>query len=164
MPEVRGGVFEVCLFKHASEGTRYLLLQRSPSEKLYPLLWQVITGTLHEGEHAVTGALREIREETSLAVEEFWVVPHVNVLYVARHDALLLSPFFAASVRPESEPVLSAEHRDYRWTSIEEALSLIPWPGQRAGVELVHRFIASDPEGAPRSRLSGRDLEERRPS
>lgn len=164
MPEVRGGVFEVCLFKRTREGARYLLLQRSPTETLYPLIWQIITGTLHEGEHAVTGALREIREETSLAVEEFWVVPHVNTLYVARSDALLLSPFFAASVGPGSEVVLSAEHRDYRWTTLQEALALIPWPGQRAGLELVHRFIASDPEGAPLSRLSKRDLEERRQS
>lgn len=164
MPEVRGGVFEVCLFKRTREGPRYLLLQRSASETLYPMLWQIITGTLNPDEHAVTGALREIREETALAVEEFWVVPHVNTLYVARSDALLLSPFFAASVGSEAEPVLSAEHRDYRWTALEEALGLIPWPGQRAGVELVHRFIASDPEGAKLSRLPRRDLEERRPS
>jgi dATP pyrophosphohydrolase len=164
MPEIRGGVFEVCLFKRSQEGVRYLLLQRSESERLYPMMWQVVTGTLHDGEHAVTGALREIREETALEAEQFWVVPHVNTLYVARSDRILLSPFFAASVSVQSEPVLSAEHRDYRWTTLEEALALIPWPGQRAGVELVHRFIASDPEGAPLSRLSERDLEERRPS
>ena len=154
----------MCLFKREREQARYLLLQRSASETLYPMLWQIVTGTLHSGEHAVTGALREIREETSLAVEEFWVVPHVNALYVARTDALLLSPFFAASVRPGCEIVLSAEHRDYRWTTLEEALALIPWPGQRAGVELVGRFIASDPQGAPLARLSERELEERRPS
>lgn len=164
MPEVRGGVFEVCLFKRSHEGVRYLLLQRAESETLYPLLWQIVTGTLQRGEHAVSGALREIREETGLAIEEFWVVPHVNALYVAPSDALLLSPFFAASVAPEAEPVLSAEHRDCRWTTIEEALVLIPWPGQRAGVELVHRFIATDPERGKLSRLSDRELQERRSS
>ena len=148
MSDLRHGVFEVCLFKRGKAGPLYLLLQRAETESLYPMMWQVITGTLRPGEHTVRAALREISEETSLQVEDFWVVPHVNSFYVARADEVLVSPFFAGSVRPDAEPRLSTEHRDYRWARLEEALKLIPWPGQRTGVEMVHRFIAAEQEAA----------------
>jgi 8-oxo-dGTP pyrophosphatase MutT (NUDIX family) len=162
MSEFQHGVFEVCLFKHDGHGPLYLLLQRAQDEPLYPGMWQVITGTRTEGEHTVRAALREIREETGLAVENFWVVPHVNSFYVAHSDAVLVSPFFAASVHAGAEPRLSSEHRAYRWARLDEALGLIPWPGQRTGVETVHRYIAQEQEAGRLLRIVLSEYQERR--
>lgn len=163
MREIRHGVFEVCVFTQDQGGPLYLLLQRAETESLYPLMWQVITGTLQKGEHTVRGALREIREETGLSVEDFWVVPHVNSFYVARADAVVSSPFFAARVGRASEVRLSHEHRAYRWVRLEEALRLIPWPGQRNGMEMVHGFIATEEEAGRLLRVRLSDYDERRP-
>ena len=164
MNEIKHGVFEVCLFKQGEEEPLYLLLQRAETESLYPMMWQVITGTLNPGEHTVRAALREIREETGLAVDDFWVVPHVNSFYVARSDAVMASPFFAGSVASDAEPRLSVEHRAYRWARLEEALELIPWPGQRTGVEMVHRFIAREQEAGRLLRVPLLEYDERRRS
>jgi 8-oxo-dGTP pyrophosphatase MutT (NUDIX family) len=162
MNDLQHGVFEVCLFKHTGDGPRYLLLQRAENESLYPMIWQVITGTRTPGEHTIRAALREIREETALTVENFWVVPHVNSFYVAQTDAVLVSPFFAGSVGRDAEPKLSPEHRSYRWVRLEEALELIPWPGQRAGVEIIHAVIATEREAGRLLRVNLKEFDERR--
>jgi dATP pyrophosphohydrolase len=164
MPEIRGGVFEVCIFKQGKQGPLYLLLQRAETDSLYPGIWQVITGSLARGEHTVRGALREIREETSLEVENLWVVPHVNTFYVARNDSVYVSPFFAARVAADAEPLLSEEHQAYLWVSYDETQRLIPWPGQRTGLEMVHRFVASEQEAGRLLRVPLGNYDERRPS
>jgi 8-oxo-dGTP pyrophosphatase MutT (NUDIX family) len=157
-----GAVFEVCLFKKNKEGVLYLLLLRSEDDPLYPSIWQVVTGTREGGEHTISAALREVREETGLQVENFWVVPHVNSFYVARTDRVLVSPFFACSVNAASEPRLSPEHRAYRWVGLKEACELIPWPTQRLGVEVVDRFIAHESEGGRLLRVNLEEFDERR--
>lgn len=149
MPDLRTGVFEVCLFRLTNDQPQYLLLKRSDADPLYPGIWQVVTGTLQEGESAADGALREVREETGLEPTRFWSVPLVNSFYVPREDAIVFSPFFAGEIARSSEPRLSEEHLLYKWASLSKARTLIPWPGQRRGIELVHEYIAGKKDTAP---------------
>jgi 8-oxo-dGTP pyrophosphatase MutT (NUDIX family) len=139
---------EVCIFRVDGAEPGYLLLKRSADEKLYPGMWQLVTGTIQSGETAMDAARREVAEETDLAIRKFWVVPFVNSFYAATEDAVYMSPFFAAEVGAGSEPVLSHEHERHLWCTYDGAEKTLVWPGQREALRIVHEYIAGGQKAA----------------
>jgi dATP pyrophosphohydrolase len=134
-------IVEVCVFRFRNNKAEYLMLKRSPDEKIYPNLWQYVSGSLDDGEKAYEAALRELKEETGFTPDRFWVVPHTNVFYDPAYDAVNLSPVFAAQVPSGAIPDLSGEHCAYEWLPYSEAAQRLVWPGQRAGLEIIHKYI-----------------------
>jgi dATP pyrophosphohydrolase len=151
MPIVASRIVEVCIFAIRGGVPEFLLLKRSPSEKLYPGLWQWVSGSVEDGETAVGAARREMAEETSLEPEALWVVPHVSVFYDPSHDSVNLTPVFAARVAPGSGPTLSAEHSEYLWCEYRSALGKLVWPGQREALRILHEYVFAGGEAADRS-------------
>jgi dATP pyrophosphohydrolase len=139
-------VVEACVFRFAHDGPEYLLLKRSEKDNIYPGMWQLVTGSMKDGERAVDAALRECREETGMVAKRFWVVPFVNSFYVPISDAIHLCPVFAMEVEEESRVTLSQEHQEFSWCSFENAKAKLVWPGQRYAVELVHEYIVGGQE------------------
>lgn len=113
-------LIEAHIFRERNGKLEFLLLKRSP-EQYYPNLWQMVSGKLKENETAYNAALREIKEETSLIPEKFWVAPTVNSFYSPDKDYICLLPVFAAKVKVDSEVKLSSEHTEYKWLSSEDA-------------------------------------------
>jgi 8-oxo-dGTP pyrophosphatase MutT (NUDIX family) len=148
MAKVVSEIVEVCVFRRAPSGAEYLLLQRAANEELYPNMWQIVTGTLQQGETALHGALRELSEETNLPVHRLWNVPYVSSFYVVMNDAVQLAPLFAAEVDSACEVKLSEEHQKYEWLSYREARERLVWPAQRQGLEVVHEYIVGGKEAA----------------
>ena len=146
MPIIACKIIEVCIFKFERDQPWYLLLHRSKDEKIYPGIWQFVSGSIEGNESAVDAALRELSEETGISPKAFWVVPHVNMFYDPGYDAVNLSPLFAAQVEGGAEPILSAEHRTHEWMCYDEARRLLVWPGQRAGLDVVQTFILGGEE------------------
>jgi dATP pyrophosphohydrolase len=122
-------VVEVCVFRRVNSIPNYLLLKRSAHDAIYPSIWQMVTGSLRDGETARDGALREFREETSLEPVRFWVVPFVNSFYVPANDTVHLSPVFAVEARSDALVSLSDEHEEFRWCTVDEARQTLVWPG-----------------------------------
>lgn len=156
MPRIVSRIVEVVVFRFGRTGPEFLLVQRSADEPAYPGIWQVVTGTLHEGETALDAARRELEEETQLRPERFWVVPYVSTFYDPRADELHHCPFFAAQVVPDGEPVLSGEHQDYRWLPLEEAGRLLLWPAQREGLRITEQLVIRGEMAASWLRVSPR--------
>lgn len=144
-------IVEVCVFRFVKDRPWYLMLKRAPDERIYPGLWQFVSGSIVEGEKAFDAALRELKEETGLTPNRFWAVPHVSTFYDPAYDALNLSPLFAAQVGPRDEPRLSAEHSSYEWVSFEEAMRRLVWPGQRDGIAITEKFILGGEEAGLRT-------------
>lgn len=142
-PEIRSSYVEVCVFRRTAAGPQFLILRRSEEERIYPGLWQNVTGSIEDGETALGAAQREVREETGHDPVRLWVIPFVNSFYVPRKDMIMLTPFFAAEVHPEAETVLSGEHSEYAWLGYDEALLRLVWPGQKRGIQLVLSEIIS---------------------
>ena len=146
-------IVEVCVFKTRDGETHFLLLRRAADEKVYPGIWQFISGGIEESEKAFDAALRELGEETRLQPTAFWNVPFTNSFYDHRRDTMNVSPFFVAEVTAESEPTISAEHHEYAWFGFEEANRKLVWPGQREGLKMVRNYILSGEEAGKLTRL-----------
>ena len=148
MASVVSRIVEVCAFRFVQDHSEYLLLKRSQDDKIHPGIWQIVTGTVDEGEKALHAALREFTEETGLISRRFWIVPYINSFYDRHRDVVNMIPFFAAQIEVGGEPKLSAEHSTYEWLSYEQARRRLVWPGQRKGLEIVEQYIVGGQEAA----------------
>lgn len=129
-------LIEAHIFREKNEKIEFLLLKRSPKQ-YYPNLWQMVSGKIKENETAYNAALREIKEETGLTPEKFWVAPTVNSFYAQDKDYICLLPVFAAKVKFESEVKISEEHTEYKWLNPEEAKKILAWDGQRKSIDVI---------------------------
>jgi dATP pyrophosphohydrolase len=133
-------LIEAHIFREQNGKLEFLLLKRSP-EQYYPNLWQMVSGKIKESETAFNTALREIKEETNLTPEKFWVAPTVNSFYAPDKDYICLLPVFAAKVKYDCKVILSKEHNEYKWLSPEEAKNLLAWDGQRKSVDVIVDYV-----------------------
>jgi 8-oxo-dGTP pyrophosphatase MutT (NUDIX family) len=131
-------------------GLRILLLHRAPG-RIFPGIWQPVTGGLEAGERILDGALRELIEETGIgpdAIATLYGLDQVNLFHADHLDALQAEAVFAADLRPGVEAVLSHEHDDQRWVSAEEAIDMVLWPAYRESIRQIawistHREMAT---------------------
>ena len=153
MSRVVGNLIELCVFKKEKGIPFFLLLHRTKDEKLYPNIWQFITGSIEDNENAVDASLRELAEETGLKAKSLWVVPYVISFYDAGWDSINLCPFFAAEVQADDSVRISDEHDDFGWYTYEEAIEKLPWPDWKEGLRIVHQYILADGETAGTHKL-----------
>jgi 8-oxo-dGTP pyrophosphatase MutT (NUDIX family) len=131
-----------------------LLIRRAPG-RMYPGMWQCVTGRLEAGERIVAGALREVAEETGLVasdIEALFETDLVNWFHEVSVDAVLCEAVFAARVRPDAVATLSIEHVDARWLAPEAAKALVTWPAYERAIDTV-AWLVEHPERAEAFRL-----------
>jgi len=146
----RPDLVDVWLFRVTAGAAEVLLLHRAPRRVLAGL-WQGVSGLIEPGETIVDAARREVREETSFADDA--IEAHYHLDYVAEFfwepaDALLTSAYFAFQIAPGRDPVLSHEHDEFRWLSIDAAIEIAVWPGYREGLVRLRDNLL-DPDRAP---------------
>lgn len=146
-------IIEVCVFSFENKEPLYLMLRRSKDEKLYPDAWQIVTGSIEAGETALEASLRELKEETSFVPVKYWIVPHVNTFYSVHHDTLNHTVVFAAQVPPKTDPILSEEHYQFGWHTLEEAAKMLVWPGQVEALSVIHDYIVRGKEASHLSEI-----------
>jgi dATP pyrophosphohydrolase len=131
-----------------------LLIRRAP-DRIFPGLWQCVTGGIDPGETVPVAAMREVREETGLGpdeIEAFYDLDQVAPFFDEGPDAIVVSAIFAARARPDAEPSTSHEHDAMRWVSADEAPALAIWPSYAESIRRV-REVLRDPSLEPWFRL-----------
>jgi 8-oxo-dGTP pyrophosphatase MutT (NUDIX family) len=124
-----------------------LLIRRAP-DRIFPGLWQCVSGGIEPEESVPLAALREIEEETGLgegALEAFYDLDQVEHFYWPERDELVSSCIFAARAGPDATPRLSSEHDGLRWASPEEALRLTVWPAYDESIRRIRQHLL-DPD------------------
>lgn len=139
---MKSTLVEAHIFRRVNDDLEFLLLKRS-KEEVYPDLWQMVTGSVKQGEKAYETAFREIKEETNLTPLKFWVVPNINSFYMPDDDSIHFVPVFVTEVTGIQEVKISSEHVEYKWTDRAEACTLLAWEGQRKSVEIIHSFFTN---------------------
>ena len=76
-----GGYHLVCeVLVRNTDGT-YLLMKRDPTKPLFPNMWKATAGgSALQGESAVEGALRELREETGVIAQKLLAMPDTELI------------------------------------------------------------------------------------
>jgi 8-oxo-dGTP pyrophosphatase MutT (NUDIX family) len=147
MSPLRPDIVECWVFRGAPGGeVEYLLIHRAPG-RIYPGLWQCVTGRLDAGEPAPVAALREVQEETGLGpgeIEGFFDLDQAVAFYAEEVDGIVSTVIFAVRVRADAAPRISEEHDDLRWVDREEALRLTVWPAYRDSIERIEQIVADD--------------------
>jgi len=147
----RPDLIECWLFRVPAPGAlpEYLLIRRAPG-RIFPGLWQCVTGGVEPGERITDTVLREVREETALggeAIDAFFDLDLSYEFYDEGPDALVTAAAFAMRVRPDAEPRLSEEHDAMRWEVREAALRLAVWPAYADAMARIESHLI-DPAAA----------------
>ncbi|THK33652.1 NUDIX domain-containing protein [Ensifer sp. MPMI2T] len=140
---VRCSAVSVVLLRVVDGQPEVLLLRRN-----HTLIgeWCQIAGAIENGEKAWEAALREVKEETGVACHRFYSADICEQFYEADRDAISLLPVFVGFVEPQATVVINHEHSEFRWVSFEEALTMVPFAGQRHVLKHVKaEFVDRDP-------------------
>ena len=102
---------------------RVLVLRRSDGDEIGPGTWEFPGGKIRFGEELEEALLREIEEESGLAVEPGELL-YATTFHPAPHRQIVLLSY--ACYWAGGEVTLSEEHQEARWATREEMGELLP--------------------------------------
>jgi 8-oxo-dGTP pyrophosphatase MutT (NUDIX family) len=139
-----------------TERLEILLIRRAP-HRIFPGLWQCVTGGIEPDERVPLAALREVLEETGFGPDDIaglYDLDQVAPFYDEGADAVVVSAIFAARIRAAAVARRSDEHDEMRWVPAASAARLAIWPSYAESIRRVREQLL-DPELAPWFALDG---------
>jgi len=144
MVTFKSNTIQVHIAAYDENELKYLLLRRSEDVKVYPSIWQTITGTIEPDETAVQAAFRETMEEVSLKPIRAWTVPYVTSFFIHKRNQIGFSPVFGFLVEYNATIQLSTEHQAYQWLNFEDAIKLLVLPSHKEALTIFHNDILNN--------------------
>lgn len=130
-----------------------LLLQVPTQPGRQEAFWQPITGGIEDGETPLQAALREIREETGLDLDESRLTEIAAGIMVAITPTLTISKtLYAASAPSTTVTINPDEHQDHRWLPAAEVPETLYWDSNRDTWELIGKHFTREHRGPGRGR------------
>ncbi|WP_165938723.1 NUDIX pyrophosphatase [Parafrankia sp. BMG5.11] len=116
-----------------------VLLLRVPAQRgRHDAFWQPITGGIEAGETPVQAALRKIREETGLDLDETRLTEIAAGITVAITPTLTIDKTLYAVSTPSTTVTISPdEHEDHQWLPAAEVPEALYWDSNRDTWKLV---------------------------
>jgi type II secretory ATPase GspE/PulE/Tfp pilus assembly ATPase PilB-like protein/8-oxo-dGTP pyrophosphatase MutT (NUDIX family) len=146
MTAIEVGTVDVFVIRPLAEGWRVLALRRTVGTRC-PGAWEPVHGHIEPGEEPEDAALREVREETGLAVDRLYVV-RVQPFYLRKVKRVEMAVVFAAFVAEPADVTIAGEHDDHAWLSVDDALARYGFPGERASLREIVELLATGDAGA----------------
>jgi 8-oxo-dGTP diphosphatase len=91
-----------------------LILQRSTKDDVLPGYWDLPGGTLEDGEDPSRGAIREVKEETSLDIKDVKLFFHTSNVDVSKNKQFV-TLIFHAKISGDEVVINPSEHEKYKW-------------------------------------------------
>ena len=142
---VRVGVVDIFVLRRRAREWDALILERAPGVRCAGA-WETVHGRIEPDERPEQAAIREVREETGLAVERLYNVT-VQPFYLHHQGAVMLAVVFAAVV-PDAPLHLSPEHTRAEWLPLADAARRFAWPRERANVQDIAVLLNGGDAGA----------------
>ncbi|HEY7028277.1 MAG TPA: NUDIX domain-containing protein [Gemmatimonadales bacterium] len=130
---------DVYPLRRAGSTLEVLALRRAPAGRCAGA-WEVVHGSIEEGETPHQAALRELREETGLAPERLYNLSRVETFYRHRVDEVAFIPVFAAFVQ-NTGVRLSNEHDASEWLPFPAARERLAWPRERRALKDIEVLL-----------------------
>ena len=144
MPKIISNTIQVHIaIIEKSKEPKYLVLQRTKNSKLYPNVWQVVTGKMKKGETAIDTALREVVEEINVKPKKFWSIPYITTFYDPKRDIINISPVFGAIIGKNDKVKLSKEHQSFKWLNFTETYKKLLLRTHKDGARYFHEYIVN---------------------
>ncbi len=145
MTSIVAGVVDVYVIRPLPGGWKVLVVQRALDTRC-PGAWEAIHGKIETGEAPENAAVREVREETGLAVARLYNVT-VQPFYLHMFGTVQMAVVFAAFVDEPASVELGEEHQKFDWLSLEEAAERFVWPREREALDHIHRLLRTGDAG-----------------
>lgn len=147
---IEARIVDVVVLRQAARAPRgrwqVLTLRRAANTRCTGA-WELVHGRIERGEHPADAAVREVGEETGLAVQRLYSIS-VNPFWLVPTDTVQLSLVLAAIVDGDAEPVLSDEHDAFAWQSAAAAVKVLAWPREHEAVRHAMHLLRSGDAGA----------------
>lgn len=118
------------------EVENYLLfLQKASNDIRHPDKWAPLGGKIHEGENHIQAAIREVKEEASVEVEAN-KIHFLAKFYIKDERWDFVYNMYRVCFAQRPIISISAEHQNYRWATLEEALELDLMNGVKETIEI----------------------------
>lgn len=99
----------------------YLFLRREPLFKTGPQKWDIPGGRIEPEEGLYEALTREVREETALRLTAVGKLLAAQDIFVPNKEIHVVRLTYLATA--EGGVVISSEHDEYRWMTVEEVLA-----------------------------------------
>jgi dATP pyrophosphohydrolase len=141
---IRCRAVAVAIIAGKGDDARILLLRRFGSSA--EGAWSVVTGGIEPGETAPMAARREVAEETGISVDALLSSGLTETYFFAPDGVIDLMPIFVMLL-PGIVPItLDHGSDDYRWCSLDEALDVMAFAGQRRAIaDIWNDFVRREP-------------------
>ena len=136
---------DVYIIRPLPDGWKILVAQRSLTTRC-PGAWETVHGRIDSGERPEEAAVREVREETGLAIRRLYNVT-VQPFYLHKFQSVQLAVVFAAFVDEPASVTLSGEHQRSEWLSPDEAAGRFVWPREREALAHIRQLLKSGDAG-----------------
>lgn len=115
---------------------KVLILRRSSTAVRRPGEWDIPGGHVDDGEYPAEAAARETLEEAGLTIDS-QDIPLVYALTEMADESHSVTWVFFMAKTGLKDVRLSNEHDDYRWVTLQEAITLIDYERQRRALRHV---------------------------
>jgi 8-oxo-dGTP pyrophosphatase MutT (NUDIX family) len=140
MTDLVVGVVDVFVVRHNARGLTVLVLRRAAGTRCTGA-WEIVHGRIDPGERPEEAAVREVREETGLAIGRLYNLT-CQPFYLHKLSTVQVAVVFVAFVGA-GEVTLGPEHDLAEWLAPDEASGRLSWPRSVGALrDLVQVFHA----------------------
>ena len=145
MTKIVVGVVDVYVIRPYRAEWLVLALQRGTSTRC-PGSWETVHGRIEPDEKPEHAAVREVREETGLAIDRLYSIT-CQPFYLHAVGAVQMAVVFAAFVPEPGDVMLGDEHQAHVWLSMADASTRFTWPREREALQHIRILLGTGDAG-----------------